>query len=163
MLAGSNLGDRMKMLRQTQLRCAQMLGSCLAASGIYETEPWGKTDQALFLNQAWLMETEIQNPLEWLSILKNIEKESGRATAEKWGPRLIDIDILLAEQIVFENEHLQIPHPALPERRFALLPACEITADWMHPVLGVSLKHLLDICPDPLNLYQLKEDGAHAV
>ena len=157
-MAGSNLGDRRALLDTSRQRVEQLIGRCVAYSSVYETEPWGKTDQPLFLNQAWMIESCIDEPEQWMKLLKQVERESGRMAGEKWGPRLIDIDVLLAEELVYDSPLLQIPHPRLAERRFALVPACEIAADWMHPLEKKSLEDLLVSCTDPLHLYPLKAD-----
>ena len=119
----------------------------MSTSAIYETAPWGKTDQPGFLNQCIEILT-MNAPEELLRILQKIEKEIGRETTEKWGPRLIDIDILFYGDRSITLEQLTIPHPYLHQRRFTLLPLAEIAAEFRHPVINKTVKQLLKACDD---------------
>ncbi len=147
LLLGSNVGDRDSNLSRAIERISQSAGELLKVSRIYETAAWGKIDQASFLNQAVYINTA-HAPLELLTQLKNIEKEVGRVSTEKWGPRVIDIDILFYGSEIIQSPQLQVPHPYMPVRRFALLPLAEVTGDFMHPVLRKSVSALLTECPD---------------
>ena len=140
---GSNLGDRETILRDA-LERLRALGLVVATSSIYETEPWGKTDQPAFLNAAAVLETEL-DPRALLSELQRIERELGRERGrdeERWGPRRIDLDLLLYDERVVSLPGLEVPHPGLAERAFALVPLAEIAPDAIHPRLGVSIKEL---------------------
>lgn len=110
-------------------------------SSIYETEPWGLKDQQRFINMAVEAETRL-SPEELLNVLKCVEKQMGRERGEKWGPRIIDLDILLYDDIVIDMEHLRIPHPLLHDREFVLCPLAEIAPDKVHPVLKKSIRQL---------------------
>ncbi len=118
-------------------------------SEIYETAAWGKEDQEAFLNQVIEVETG-KSPQRVLFIVNMIEKEMGRERFEKWGSRLIDIDILYFGDIVFEEDNLLIPHPEIQNRRFTLAPLVEIAPQFLHPKLEKTQAQLLAECPDAL-------------
>jgi len=101
---------------------------------MHETEPWGVKDQPRFINMAVEIETGLY-PRELLKILKNVERELGRKESFKLGPRSIDLDILLFEDIILKEDDLEIPHPLMHKRDFVLKPLCEIAPDRIHPVL----------------------------
>lgn len=109
---------------------------------MHETEPWGVKDQPRFINMAIEVETELDPP-KLLEILKTIEGEIGRRESYKWGPRVIDLDILLYNDFVINTPELHIPHPHMHEREFVLRPLAEIAPDKIHPVLKKSVKELL--------------------
>lgn len=151
LLTGGNMGDREGNLAQARQLLQEYCGNITAVSSLYETAAWGKTDQPSFLNQALQLETLLTARQLIRRILK-VEKQMGRVREEKYGPRIIDIDILL-----FGNERhnyplLKVPHPELPNRRFALLPLAEIATDLVHPVLKKTIRELLEICPDHLEV-----------
>jgi len=139
---GSNLGDRQKScLRAIEL--LQERGIVVTKkSSLYETEPWGYKDQPQFINMAIEGETEF-NPKELLMVLKNIEREIGREESLRWGPRKVDLDILLFDTIILTEGSLEIPHPLLHKRDFVLKPLCEIASDIHHPLLKMSISDLL--------------------
>ncbi|MFM9056300.1 MAG: 2-amino-4-hydroxy-6-hydroxymethyldihydropteridine diphosphokinase [Bacteroidota bacterium] len=147
LLLGSNQGDAMGYLAEASKRIGISIGHIIAASEIYKTAPWGKTDQPEFLNQLLLVEVE-QHPSEVMERILAIELEMGRIRDERWGPRIIDIDLLYAGSQVIDQPGLRIPHPALSQRRFALAPLSELIPDFIHPELGVSQRELLDRCND---------------
>lgn len=101
---------------------------------MHETEPWGVKDQPRFINMTIEIETGLESK-ELLRILKIVEKELGRKESFKWGPRSIDLDILLFDDLVLKEDNLEIPHPLMHERDFVLKPLCEIAPDIIHPVL----------------------------
>jgi len=154
LLIGGNTGNRHQNLENAVIHIGSECGKVIVTSPIYETAAWGKTDQDAFLNQAILIETGL-DPDHLLQAILSIELKMGRYRQEKYGPRIIDIDILFYNDIIINDPLLTIPHPALPQRRFALAPLCEIAADYIHPVLKKTIKVLLDECPDPLEVEKL--------
>jgi 2-amino-4-hydroxy-6-hydroxymethyldihydropteridine diphosphokinase len=137
---GSNLGQRQHNLEQAIAGLSKVM-KVTAVSPIYEAEPWGLLEQPTFLNACLSGETE-HSPQNLLIFIKNLEIEMGRRAAPKWGPRLIDIDILLYENIVLQMNGLTIPHPHLHERAFVLAPLADIAPEVKHPVLGQTIGEL---------------------
>ena len=131
----------------------QRCGLLKGFSNIFETAAWGLENQPHFLNQALAVQTGLP-PKELLSCLLQIEKSLGRERDAKWGPRLIDIDILLYNDWVIHEEGLTIPHPQLHNRRFVLQPLSELAPEMMHPVLKKTIAELLAQCPDPLEVHK---------
>ena len=149
---GSNLdsrfGDREANLREA-VRRIEALGEVRAVSSFFDTEPVGFVEQPRFLNAALLVETEL-GPVELMRGLLGVERAMGRervgavATGAMYkGPRVIDLDLLLYGDWVLWAEDLMLPHPAMAERRFVLEPLAEIAPEWVHPVLGVTVRELL--------------------
>jgi 2-amino-4-hydroxy-6-hydroxymethyldihydropteridine diphosphokinase len=145
---GSNIGDRIKNLESAIKRLEKNpLVAIGNASSFYETEPVGYKGQGWFVNQAVEIETAIA-PLGLLRALQGIEKEMGRERRERWGPRIIDIDILFYGNLILAITELTIPHPHIHERRFVLVPLAEIAPSFMHPVFNKSIERLLIDTPD---------------
>lgn len=148
MSAGSNAGDSLNHLNSAvALLNATGLVNVLSSSSVYKTDPWGKTDQESFYNIALLAECTVDVG-ELMRIILNTEEKLGRVRAEKWGPRIIDIDIILFGDVVVNTEHVIVPHPHFRDRLFVLKPAAEIAPDLLDPVTGKTIKELLDLCPD---------------
>lgn len=143
---GTNLGDRKENLRKAVDAIALNMSVCKQSS-LYETAAWGYTDQPDFLNQVIEVETDL-TPLRLLNFLKKTEKELGRVKNFRYGPRLIDLDILFFEDLVKSTSRLQIPHPRIPERAFVLVPLNEIAPALKHPVSGKTAAELLEELPD---------------
>ncbi len=136
---GSNLGEREAMIRLALDDLARLPGTTLVrASSLYDTEPVGDVDQPNYLNAVAQIDTELTaRQLLWNLLL--IEKRLGRARTRKWGPRTIDLDLLLYGQMVVEEPDLQVPHPELTRRSFVLVPLVELDPLLIHPVTGETL------------------------
>jgi 2-amino-4-hydroxy-6-hydroxymethyldihydropteridine diphosphokinase len=147
LLIGGNLGNMSENLRSARERMAATCGTMLRCSSVYQTAAWGKTDQPDFLNQALLLHTHLE-PENLLRELLSIEIDMGRERLEKYGPRIIDIDILFYDDRIINTEFLTLPHPQLQNRRFVLEPLAEIAGDFRHPILHKTIKELLGDCPD---------------
>jgi 2-amino-4-hydroxy-6-hydroxymethyldihydropteridine diphosphokinase len=154
LLIGGNEGDRTGQLAVAREKIAAAAGSVVLASALYETAPWGKNDQADFLNQALKVETSLEAPA-LMDRLLSIEEQMGRRRLERYGSRLIDIDILFFNDAILQTPHLTLPHPEIQNRRFALAPMAEIASGYIHPVLKLSIEQLLASCIDPLAVKKL--------
>ena len=141
---GTNLGDRKGNLAEalTSLNNRPDL-AVLRTSSIYETEPWGLADQPKFLNMVAEIATSIP-PGELLKRVKKLEHDMGREDGPRFGPRLIDIDILLLEDQVVDEPDLNVPHISLHERAFVLVPLAELAPDLVHPILDVTIGKLAE-------------------
>ena len=139
---GSNLGNREQNLASALAALTDII-SVTAVSSIYETEPWGYADQPAYLNQVIAGVTGL-SPLDFFQFLKKIENGLGRQPSFRYGPRLIDIDILTIGSLVLDTPELVIPHPRMQERAFVLVPLAETAPGWVHPVLHLGAKSLLE-------------------
>lgn len=140
---GSNMGDRQGYLQRAVKALKQLTDTEVeAVSSYYETAAWGLTDQADFLNLALALETQL--PAEsLLSACQAIEKDLDRVRHKHWGPRTVDIDILLYGQEIWETEHLIVPHPFMTQRAFVLVPLLEIAKDLVEPQTGQTYENYL--------------------
>jgi len=138
---GSNLGDRRANLTDAIRRLAPRV-VVTAESPIYDTQPWGAEDQPTFLNMAVKGDTDL-TPMDLRDHVKGIEADMGRKPTYRWGPRLIDIDILLYDDLIMDTPQLTIPHARMHERGFVLVPLDAIAKEVKHPVLGLSIHDLL--------------------
>jgi len=151
LLIGGNLGDRAAYLEQAIKQIEALCGRITHTSSIYETAAWGNTNQPAFYNQAIQLTTSLP-PETLLAQLLAIEIEMGRVRTQKYGPRTIDLDILMIDDTILDSPSLSIPHPQLQNRRFALLPLNEIAPALHHPVLDKTIHELLLNCPDTLDV-----------
>lgn len=142
---GSNVGDRAGQIGEAISRL-EATGSVVAVSSLYETEPVDLTDQPWFLNCAVALETTLL-PKPLMAALLRIEREMGRQRTPKKGPRTIDIDILLFDDVVMDSPEVTIPHPAMHQRRFVLEPMAEIAPNARHPVMKKTIRELLAALP----------------
>ncbi len=149
LLLGTNLGNRKNNLDEAKALIGEHCGKIIKQSSIYQTAAWGFTEQPDFLNQVIQIET-IYNPLELIEKLLDIEKQLGRERIVKMGPRLIDIDILLIDDLIVEEKKLQVPHPRMQDRKFVLLPLNEIASNVVHPILSKTISEILKECCDDL-------------
>ncbi|MEN2985071.1 MAG: 2-amino-4-hydroxy-6-hydroxymethyldihydropteridine diphosphokinase [Thermodesulfovibrionaceae bacterium] len=140
---GSNIGDKEKncYLAVEKLREKGLIINKI--SPLYITEPWGYKKQPDFANIVIEVFTTFQ-PLELLYLVKSIEKQMGRKDTFKYGPRIIDIDIIFFDDIVYESPELKIPHPKMQERYFVLRPLCDIDPEFVHPLIKKTVKELLE-------------------
>lgn len=156
-LLGGNLGDKRKVFSEARAKLSQQFGTITKQSAIYETEPWGFESDDLFWNQVIEIETSL-SPEEVLLQTQQIEHELGRIRkANQYDSRIIDIDILFFGDQVIQTENLVVPHPRIQERKFALVPICEIAPELVHPVFLKSIKKILAECTDPLKVEKVTE------
>jgi 2-amino-4-hydroxy-6-hydroxymethyldihydropteridine diphosphokinase len=138
---GTNLDDRPANLLEAISRLKPSM-RILACSPVYETPPWGYTDQPHFLNQVVQVETTLE-PFELLDLLKTIETEMGRVKLIHNGPRVIDLDILFYDDLVMETDRLTLPHPRMAGRGFVLLPLSDLVPELIHPISGLTIQAML--------------------
>lgn len=149
-LLGSNLGDRELLVHQACVMIGERCGEIVAQSGLYESEPWGFKAEHWFLNQVVKIVTSL-SPDELMQSLLDIEKELGRDRSmphDGYVSRPIDLDILYYGDKVIDTQMVTAPHPRLHQRRFTLLPLCDIAPDFMHPTLKKTNLQLLGECQD---------------
>ncbi|MBO9731984.1 MAG: 2-amino-4-hydroxy-6-hydroxymethyldihydropteridine diphosphokinase [Chitinophaga sp.] len=155
LLIGGNLGDRTGNLEKAVQLINETAGKVVKISSLYQTAPWGAVDQPDYLNQAVEIHTTM-DALTLLHTLLEIERKIGRIRQEKWGSRVIDIDLIFFNDSILSQPELKIPHPRMQLRQFVLIPLREIVPDYVHPVLHKTVQELADICPDtlPVTRYQ---------
>lgn len=151
LLLGTNEGERIKNLERALRYIDKNAGRIVRLSAVYETEAWGYRAQPAFYNLVVEISTTC-NPEELLDVVKTIERKMGRESREKWRQRVIDIDILYYDNEVIKSGDLTVPHPEIPNRRFTLVPLCEISASEVHPVLGKTNGELLSVTGDQLKV-----------
>ena len=151
LLLGSNLGNRIELLNNAIKNIGIHLGQISEISKLYETAPWGISEQPAFLNQVVKIKSNLL-PMELLAKIQFIETDMGRVRHEKWGERKIDIDILYYNDLIFDSTELKIPHPEIQNRRFTLVPLVELAPEFMHPKLLLNNAKLLNECDDSLSV-----------
>ena len=140
---GSNLGDRINYLKKALEKLKQNNIQIIKSSNIIETEPYGYKEQGKFLNMAVEIDSELE-PFELMKLISKIESELGRIRTKRWGPRVIDIDIIFYDYLIINEPDLKIPHPDMQNRFFVLKPLQEIAPDFVHPVLKKTITELLE-------------------
>ncbi len=138
---GSNKNEPLRQILAAYAKIEEQVGAIYAFSQFYKTAAWGKEDQDDFINTAILVKTTLSSA-ELLTTVLNIESELGRKRQEKWGPRIIDIDILFYNSDIIQSPDLVIPHPSMAERNFVLIPLMEIAGDYLHPKLNITVEDL---------------------
>lgn len=154
LLLGSNAGERKEILKKAIEQLDRKVGKIKRVSPLYETEPWGNRQQALFLNLAVMAET-VLTAQAILAILIEIERTFGRERIERWAARTLDIDILYFNDEIIVTEDLKIPHAELHNRNFVLAPLADIAPEKVHPVFNVTNKELLRRSRDLLGVRRL--------
>jgi 2-amino-4-hydroxy-6-hydroxymethyldihydropteridine diphosphokinase len=145
---GANLGNRAENLKDSVLRIEKYIGPVLGSSSVFETEPWGFETYDQFLNMVVKVETK-HSPSMLLGEILKIETLLGRVRGEElYSSRLIDIDLLLYEDQIINEKNLIVPHPLMHERKFVLVPLCQIAPEMKHPVMKVTFASLLESCND---------------
>ena len=154
---GSNIGDRLSYIQNAILSLSKTQGITLQKiSSLYKTAPVGYDAQADFLNCVVAIETCL-SPLTLLHIIKDIETQVGRQHRARWGPREIDMDILIYEDVCLNTSTLIIPHPEMHHRRFVLVPFSEIVPDLVHPVFNETIQTLLNRLEDDKSVVKCKD------
>lgn len=138
LLLGSNQGDRARHLKHALAELRKRGIAVRKRSRVYQTRPWGRTEQPDFLNLAVEVACEYP-PAALLRVLKSIERQQGRQKTRRWGPRPIDIDILFYDRRIVDTQRLSIPHPRFAERAFAVIPLAEISPSFVDPATGLTL------------------------
>jgi 2-amino-4-hydroxy-6-hydroxymethyldihydropteridine diphosphokinase len=154
LLLGSNIGDRQQFLHQASLLLTKEIGTIKKKSSLYETAAWGLEEQPDYLNQVIVFITKLQ-ARDVLKAALDIEKILGRERIEKWGSRVIDIDILFYSDEIIDEPDLKVPHPYFHVRRFAVEPMLEVEPDFIHPLLKKSIKSIALELRDQLYVQKL--------
>ncbi|MCU0395628.1 MAG: 2-amino-4-hydroxy-6-hydroxymethyldihydropteridine diphosphokinase [Chitinophagaceae bacterium] len=161
LLTGGNMGNRVENLERARTLVGARAGHVAAASSLYETSAWGNVPQPDYLNQVLLCETPL-TAAGLLAVIMEIEQDMGRFRQEKYGPRVIDIDILFFNDEIIRTDALTIPHPRLHLRNFTLEPLNEIAPHLVHPVLGKTVASLLAESPDTLDVKKFSMENSRS-
>jgi len=146
-LLGSNLGNKSLFLEIALNKIVGRIGIIDNISSLYESTAWGIEDQPSFINQVVCIKTNFSAQAT-LDYLLQLEIEMGRIRSQKWGPRIIDLDLLYFNNEIITNESCTIPHPAIAERKFTLVPLVEVIPNFVHPITQLNQKELLALCID---------------
>jgi len=152
-LLGSNLGNKSLYLEIALNKILERIGIIENLSSIYESTAWGIEDQPTFINQVVCIQTNF-SAHETLNHLLDLEKEMGRIRSQKWGPRIIDLDLLYFNNEISTNESCIIPHPSIAARKFTLVPLVEVIPNFVHPICQLNQKELLALCNDKGIVYK---------
>lgn len=144
---GSNIGDRFRNMNQSIEFISERIGDVLNKSSVYESTPWGVENQRNFLNQVICVQSN-HDSFTILDLALQIEKDMGRVRIEKWGERIIDIDILFFNDAIIETDKLCVPHQFISKRKFVLEPLNELAPNFVHPKLNKTIAQLLNDCKD---------------
>lgn len=155
LIIGGNVGNTLEYFKQAIQLIEKKCGSITKSSAIYCTAAWGITNQSDFLNQVLVVNTHL-TPNELIKEILAIELLMGRERSIKMGPRIIDIDILLINDLIISTNILTLPHPQLTNRKFALTPLAEIAPNKIHPIENKTINQLLQLCTDNLNVQKIK-------
>ena len=142
---GSNVGDRLAYLRAALRELKESGATVVRTSAVYETPPWGKTDQPAFLNAVALVESDL-SPTDFLALLQAIEAANERTRDVHWGPRTLDLDIIYAEGVQCDSAYLTLPHPYFWERAFVLVPLRDVAAEFTYR--GETIARRIAALPD---------------
>ena len=148
------MGNSKKLLLLAEKAIKKNIGKVIRKSSLYNTAAWGNTDQPFFLNQVFII-SSAYTPEKTIEKILQIENDMGRVRTEKNAPRLIDIDILFFNKDIVQTSKLNIPHIAIQNRRFVLVPLNELSPNFIHPVLQKTIHQLLLICPDKLGVEKI--------
>lgn len=151
LLLGANLGDRFDQLEKARTAIAVQVGKIQMTSSLFETKSWGVENQADYLNQAIMLETNL-SPQQVLAAVLDIENQLGRVRDVKWDSRIIDIDILFYGDRMINDPDLIVPHPYFHARNFAIIPMLEIAPAFVHPIFGLTIKQLQKQSTDALGV-----------
>ncbi|MDN5200842.1 2-amino-4-hydroxy-6-hydroxymethyldihydropteridine diphosphokinase [Fulvivirgaceae bacterium BMA10] len=151
LLLGTNQGDKPANIKHCLMLIERYLGPITKKSSLYRTDAWGGITKDYFLNMVVCVNTEV-TPHLILDQIKKIEGDIGRVRFEKWGDRIIDVDLLYYYDEVIITEDLQVPHPEIQNRLFTLVPLVEIASEQIHPLLQKTNRMLLETCPDELQV-----------
>jgi len=154
LLLGSNMGNSKKQLSIAQQYLSERIGLVTRKSSLYQTAAWGNTNQADFINQVIVISSTL-NAADCIEKILAIEQHMGRIRTQKNAPRMIDIDILFFNKDLINLKNLVVPHPAIQNRRFVLIPLNELSPNFIHPLLGETVHQLLVKCPDKLDVKKI--------
>jgi 2-amino-4-hydroxy-6-hydroxymethyldihydropteridine diphosphokinase len=154
LMLGGNLGDVKSNFELAFYELETEKGSIFKKSSLYQSDPWGDTDQPPFLNQAIWYKTFLE-PVKLLEMVLEVESKLGRVRNRKNGPRIMDIDILLIDNQIINKTNLIVPHPRMHLRKFNILPLAELIPEWVHPVLGKSMFELMELCEDKSAVFKI--------
>lgn len=157
LLLGSNLGKKSENIKNAVLAIGAKIGSVNDLSSLYQSPPWGFQHEEDFINQLIVVNTSLsaQDILRHILIIETAIGRVKNKFSEVYEPRLIDIDILYYDDLVLDSDTLQIPHPQIQNRKFALIPLCEVNPDFVHPVLRICQSELLVLCQDSAKVVKI--------